>query len=224
MRSDRTEPACLELIHAEIDGELDEHQRAALARCVLADPEVRRLRDGLRQVCASLDALAEIEPPPQLRANILAALPRQAAPSPPAHAAARRSGFAWRYAAAFAGALVAGGVLYEVGVGRGPDPAELAGTLSDSKAATVRLDYGQVTGQASLVRTDTDLSLVLHLQSGEPVDVLVASAGQTQRISSAASTVLALPGSLVAGQRVDLTFLVAGRRIGTATLAVPGPR
>ena len=31
----------LELIHAEIDGELDERQRAELARSLLADPEVR---------------------------------------------------------------------------------------------------------------------------------------------------------------------------------------
>ena len=40
----------LELIHAEIDGVLDERQRAELARRLLADPEARAVREELREL------------------------------------------------------------------------------------------------------------------------------------------------------------------------------
>ena len=42
----------LELIHAEIDGELTGPQRAELNRLLLADPALRALRDELRRTCA----------------------------------------------------------------------------------------------------------------------------------------------------------------------------
>jgi anti-sigma factor RsiW len=74
-----TEPTHLELIHASIDGELDERQRSALASHLLANPESRALRDGLKDVCAALEGMAAVDPPPQLRASILAALPPRTA-------------------------------------------------------------------------------------------------------------------------------------------------
>ncbi|HEV7431987.1 MAG TPA: hypothetical protein VGN77_03020, partial [Steroidobacteraceae bacterium] len=60
----------LELIHAEIDGELDERQRSELSRCLLADPQLRAVRDQMRRVCQALDAVEPVEAPPQLRAEI----------------------------------------------------------------------------------------------------------------------------------------------------------
>lgn len=66
-RSDMVEPRQLALIHAEIDGELNAEQRAELARCVLADPHVRAVRDDLRRLCTTLDGLVPVEPPAQFR-------------------------------------------------------------------------------------------------------------------------------------------------------------
>jgi anti-sigma factor RsiW len=228
----------LALIHAAIDGELDEHQRAELAGHLLIDPESRALRDALKHVCAALDGIAAVEPPQQLRASILAALPRVAARPQPARRAARWSAPAWRYAAVFAGALVTGTVLYEAGVGRGPDATEVAGTMAGSGARarvivdTVRLDLGQVGGQVSLYRAAAGLGLELDLVASAPVDVLVASGDQTLRISGlgrpdspgGSRTAVALPGVGTRGQTVDLTFLVAGRQIGAATLRIPAGR
>jgi hypothetical protein len=183
------------------------------------------LRDGLRHAVASLEALPAREPPEQLRASILAALPRPTARSTAQRERVHRPVSVWRYAAAFAGVLVTAAILYESGVGRGPDATELFGTIAgsraDSRADTVRLEFGSVTGQASLVRSDSALRLELQLQSAAPVDVVVARDGRIQRIAGAARTVLELPGNLSAGQSVELTFLVAGRQVGTATLAVP---
>ena len=59
------EERCIELIHAEIDGELSLHDRAELNRHLLANPAAMRLRDELKQVCMVLDGLEQITPPPR---------------------------------------------------------------------------------------------------------------------------------------------------------------
>ena len=231
-------PPYLALIHASIDGELDEHQRAELARHLLVDPQSRALRDDLKRMCATLDGIAAVEPPQLLRASILAALPPVVARPQQSRRAARWAAPAWRYAAVLAGALVIGAVLFDAGGRRGPDTTEIAGTMAGAGARspvvvdTVRLDLGQARGQVSLYRAVTGLGLELDLVAREPVDVLVGSGDQTLRISGVGRPdrpggrrmTVALPGAAVRGQRVDLTFWVAGRQIGAATLSVPAGR
>jgi hypothetical protein len=230
-----TEPTYLELIHASIDGELDEHQRSELASHLLAHPESRALRDGLKDVCAALEAMVAIDPPAQLRASILAALPPRAARPQPARRAVRWSAPAWRYAAALAGALIAGAVLYEARVGHGPDATEVSGTMARSAMRapdivdTVRLERGPVEGRVSLYRSAAGFGLELELVAGAPVDVLVAGGDQKLRLSGlglpdspgGARTRVALPGVGTSGQTVALTFVVGGREVGAATLSVP---
>jgi len=226
-----TEPSDLALIHADIDGELDEHQRAELARRLLADPELRAVRDSLRQLCRDLDQLPQIEPPLQLRRSVLRRLP----PEPRSGGGLWSGGGPWsgrptpqwRYAAMLAAALVGGALLYKSGVGRGPDPNDLAGTMSAAGARTSRLldsthvDLGQVTGQISLSRTEAnDLRVNVALASSSPVDVMIASGGRSFRIDSPRTAVV-LPGPGTPGQTLQLTFLVAGRQIGAAQLRVP---
>ncbi len=233
-----TEPAFLELIHASIDGELDEHQRAELASHLLANPESRALRDGLKDVCAALEGMVAAEPPQQLRASILAALPAMAARPQPARRAVRWSAPAWRHAAAFAGALIAGTVLYEARVSHSPDATEVSGTMAGSGTRTpdivdtVRLDRGPVEGRVSLYRSAAGFGLELELVASAPVDVLVAGGAQKLRISGLGlpgspggpRMMVALPGVGTGGQTVGLTFLVAGREVGAATLSVPAGR
>jgi len=71
-------PGQLVLINAEIDGDLDAAQRAELARTLLADPKARELRDDLRRLCQTLDAVPLVDPPPGLQESILAAMPQMA--------------------------------------------------------------------------------------------------------------------------------------------------
>jgi anti-sigma-K factor RskA len=229
-----TDPRSLALIHAEIDGELDEHQRAELARHLLADPDLRSLRDSLRRLCLAMDGVAAVEPPPELRSDILQALPPEV-PGPRALAAPGRSAGgwrpapAWRHAAMFAAALVGGALLYRAGVGRGPDPAELAGTLAGKGARagvildTAHVELGQVAGQVSLYRADAKLGLDIALTADEPIEVLVASGGQALRIAGPRAAIT-LPGPGTPGQTVELSFVVQGRQIGTARLRVPPDR
>jgi hypothetical protein len=232
------EPQYLALIHAGIDDELDEHERAELAGHLLANAESRALRDDLRRVCAALEGMPPVEPPQQLRNSILAALPPLTASRSQARRVAWWSAPAWRYAAVFAGVLLAGGVLYETGVGRGPDVSQVAGTMTRLEARapvivdSAQLDLMQVGGRVNLYRAEAGFGLELDLIASAPVDVLVASGDQTLRINGLGGqdspggrqTKIPLPGVGSGGQTVNLTFLVAGRQIGTATLSVPAAR
>jgi anti-sigma factor RsiW len=222
----------LALVHAEIDGELDAQQRAALARRLLADPEAREVREDLLRLQAMLEGVGEVEPPPELRAQVLRALPLPVRP----HRRVRWPALPYRYAALIAGVLATAAVVYETVDGTGAGSADLAGTIAARRAPltldTVALSAGPVTGRVSLYRDGSGLGLAFELASGAPVDVLVTSDGQTLRVeglgtgtSADQRTTIALPETGAAGRRVvDLTFLTAGREVARATLTAPGSR
>jgi len=221
----------LALIHAEIDGELDGGQRAELARALLADPETLALREDLRRVCAALDALEEVDPPPQLRESILAALPQ----SSPSRARSWWSAPRLRYAAFIAGVLAAGAVVLETVKGPETVTTDVAGTMAAARARTI-LDTahlgGPVSGRVSLYRDRAGLGLEFELVATAPVDVLVASEGHTLRVNGLGMqdapggprTAVALPEFGRSGEAVDVTFLMAGHEVGRATLRAPKDR
>jgi hypothetical protein len=220
----------LALVHAEIDGELDGRQRAELARRLLADPEARALREDLLRLRTLLDSIGDVEPPAQLRANILHALPVPTTPPGQFAWSAPR----WRYAAVIAGVLGVATVVYETVDGSRPGSAEVAGTIAASHAPatldTVRLGSGPVAGRVSLYRDGGGLGLAFELVASAPVDVVIANGGHTLQVNglgqpsgpAAHRTTVALPGSGTPGrQTVDLTFLMSGREVGHATLTAP---
>jgi anti-sigma factor RsiW len=221
------DPAKLALIHAEIDGELDAAGRGELARWVLADPAGRQLRDELTRLCAALDSLPAVEPPPELRASILAALPQSYLRRP-------RSWMpGWRYAALAASLIVAGIVVLQVVREPGAAPSEVVGTMTAAGATvldTVQLTNAPLSGRVSLYRDPSGLGLTFDLVATSPVTVLVTGGGHTLRINGVAATEkpgattrVALPGFPADVQTLDLAFQVGGSQVGTATLhTAPG--
>lgn len=219
-----TDPGLLELINAEIDGELDAQQRAELARVLLADPNARAKREELKQLCAALDRVEEVEPPSQLRETVLAAALQQSKPM--RSSAALR----WRHAALVAGILAGGLVILEVSKGPQSVSTDVAGTMaapgSPALLDTVRLSDGPVSGRASLYRDRAGLDLELDVTASAPVDVLVTGEGQSLRIGSLGGkgkpaghpARVALTGPGWGGRSVILTFLMAGHQVGSATL------
>jgi hypothetical protein len=220
----------LNLIQAELDGQLDAQQRAELAQRVLADPEARALREELQHLRSMLDELEKVEPPPELKASVLdslpvAAAPRSASPWLSAH---------WRYAALIAGVLAGATVVYETVDGPGPGSSELAGTMAARQAAqtldAVELRGGVVSGTLRLYRDPGGLALAFEVTSSEPVDATVATGGRTLQVPGLAAPGMAgeprriaLPGS---GERqlVEVTFVSAGREVARATLTSPEGR
>jgi hypothetical protein len=227
-----SDPAQLARIQAEIDGDLDERGRAALARDVLADPALRQMRDEFRRLAARLDEVKMVEPPPELADGVRTAV-QHAAPPP---VEARRVARAWRYAAVVVVGLGTGAIMYAiVGTDR-PPASELAGTLAPPRNAqvldTVQLPRGPVAGRVSLLRDGAKLALSLELEAGAPVDVVVASGGHTLRLEGvggaehgrAGRTTVALADFGGDGQAVNLLFLVADQEVGRATLRPPAGR
>jgi len=216
-----------ELLHAEIDGELDAGRRGELARYLLANPQVRGLRNELHRLCSVLDAFTQIEPPAELKDRILAALPHPAAVPTRSFWSASR----WRYAAVIAGVLVAGALVVETVRGPGPATSEVSGTLAAAPPAatidSVTLSQGPVAGNISLRRIAGGLTLAFDVRVQSPVDVIVEIDGRTFRVDGlgqdgvAAQRVVSLPGVEMKGQSVALTFLVDGQPTSRAALRVP---
>jgi anti-sigma factor RsiW len=219
------------LIHGELDGDLSSEQRAALARLLLADPTTRALRDELRGVCGRLDAVGQVEPPPQLKDSILKRMPPV-----PVVAAYRKTSFGrWRLAAMVAGLLITGTIVYETVQGPAPGSRETAGTMAADALMpvdSVVVGSGPVAGRAILYRDKGGLAVGLEVTATEPVNVLIEAAGHSFRInglgssSPAGSTrqTVALPGVRMQGQDIDLSFLIGERTVSRATLHAPlGP-
>jgi hypothetical protein len=216
------------LIHAELDGQLDGSQRAELARRLLADPEARAAREELLRLRALLESVEEVEPPGDLRARVLQSLPAPASPASRFRWPAQR----WRYAALVAGVVGAGTLVYET-VSPGTGSNEVVGTIAARRAQpaldAVVLNSGPVTGRVSLYRDGDGLGLSFDLVASAPVDVLIASGGQTLRVNDLGRngtadlrTSVALPGSGGDGSRVvNLTFLMSGHEVSHVRLTAP---
>ena len=219
------------LIHAELDGDLSSEQRADLARLLLADPQARALRDEFRSVCSRLDAVGQVEPPPQFKDSILDRLP-----SVPAATTYRRASFSrWRLAAMAAGLLAAGTIAYETAQWPAPGSRETAGTIAADAPTTidsVAVGNGLVTGRATLYRDKSGLSVGLEVSAAAPVDVLISTGGHSFRVNGLGSSnprggtrqTVALPGVGMQGREIELSFLIGERTVNRATLRAPsGP-
>ncbi len=223
-----TDDERIALIHAELDGDISSQQRADLARLLLAEPQMRTLRDELQDLCSRLDAIAQVEPPPQFRDSILNRLP-----SARAAGAYRRASFSrWRLAAMVAGLLTAGTIVYQTMQGPAPGTRETAGTMAADALTTVdsvMVSGGPLSGRATLYRDKAGLAVGLTVSAAEPVDVLIETRGHSFRInglghsSPAGSTrrMVALPGVTMQGQDIELSFLIGEHTVSRATLHAP---
>jgi hypothetical protein len=227
----------IELINAEIDGELSGEQRAELSRYLLAHPEARALRDDLQHLCGALGQADLVPPPADLRDNILNALPAPA-PAPRLRRAAGLPGPLLRYAAVLAGGLIVGALAFQFGMDGqpGPNAAEVAGTMAypppdpaGAPVGTIRVDTPQVTGRVSLYRAGSGLALGFDLAASEPIEVVATCRDRKIRFSGLGRTgqsndqryACIMAGSATAGETVSLKFYAAGKLIREEQLQAP---
>jgi anti-sigma factor RsiW len=178
----------LELIHAEIDGEITGPQKAELGRLMLADPALRELRAGLRRTCDALDALPLETPPADLRASImesLAALPPRCEDRDVRPRARFGRPLLLRYAAAFAGGLIVSALAFQFGLRHETlDAGDLAGTIAgvtvDPSRLELRLD--EVQGTIRLEGSRAAPVVVSKLRSSRPVQVIARLEGEEVRL------------------------------------------
>lgn len=182
----------IELIHAEIDGEITGPQKAELGRLLLAEPALRDLRAGLRHTCEALDALPLEAPPDGLRASIMESLPA----SPPrcedrdVRPPGRFGRPVLRYAAVFAGGLIVSALAFQAGMRhQSLDARELAGTIAGVTVDPSRLELhlDEVRGTVRLEGAASAPVVVAELQSSRPVQVIARLEGQEVRLEGFAA-------------------------------------
>lgn len=173
-----------ELIQADLDGELSVSERAELARLLLQDPEARRLQGQFRRTDQLLRDIAQAEPPPELRAAILAGPAQSEIPRDPG-----RTQYGWpgyRLAAAILGGLLIVGLSYLLLDGNAP-VRDLQGSLSAAPQDQASMRAEGVEVGASLQRNGERLRLELTVSTTIPCEVIA-------RIDAATTSFVGSPG------------------------------
>ncbi len=195
----------VELLHAEVDGEITGPQKAELSRLLLADPALRELREGLRRTCEALDALPLEAPPAGLRASIMESLPA----SPPrcedrdVRRPVRFGRPVMRYAAAFAGGLIVSALAFQYGLRNETlDAGDLAGTIAGVTVDPSRLELhlDEVRGTVRLEGTASAPVVFAQLESVRPVQVIARLDGQVVRLDG-----FGAPGSAPQASRAQFS-------------------
>lgn len=166
------DPRTLELIHAELDDELDPATREELSARLTADAEAREVRDQLQHMAQALARLAPMEPPMGLSQRWLVQRPVAA---PVRHSGRHR----WVRPAA---AIAAGGMLVALALGLGDfgrqemDASQLVGTMAPAAtpveaARILPVEAPGLSGSVSVTPDKDGWNLVFDLESAGPVSV-----------------------------------------------------
>lgn len=169
------DPRTLELIHAELDDELDDAGRAELSARLAADPQARLQRDQLHRMAHSLARLAPMEPPAGLRQR-WQSQPTVPVPLSPRAASHRR--WLGRGIAMAAATLAVAFGLSLTDIGRQSlDGQQLVGTmggdstLASDPARIVPVEAPGLNGTVALEPGQSGWDLVFDLDTSGPVSV-----------------------------------------------------
>lgn len=186
------EAKIVELINAEIDGEISASDRSLLHDHLRSHPEASRLHDELTELCKSLDSLEALSPPPHLKQVILASLETPAPTATPTTSLPRRWWFPaipmWQLTGAFAlGCVITVGLMSTNQiVARGhEDITDLIGSIgvtADESTRTgsnmLNLAQDEVTGTVTTNRSGSIMVIDFDLSSREEVEIVVEFADQ----------------------------------------------
>lgn len=213
------DPNIVELINADIDGEISSADKTELDAQLAASPEAQALHADLSRLGASLDSLPELDPPPHLRHTIMASVP-QAKPQQ------QRGDFlrdlfstpALRYVGMFIGgsvltlSLVSSNQLSDSAFS---DVTGLVGTISSEVPdgpgiQTLRIDRTDVAGRVTLRSSGPLLIIDFDMVSSGPVDIVASYADQTVWFNGFAQ--LESPGASISAQSGRITMQIDGKR------------
>lgn len=230
----------IDLIQADVDGELPAQHRAELNRCLLGNPEARALRDELERLRGVLARVPPADPPVGLRTSILSASGLPASASDLRRF--RSPSGLFRLAAVFVGGLIAGGLVFLGAFDHwsGLDISQVAGTMvrqrpgaASGSVNTLDVSLEPVSGSVSLFRSPGMRVVEFDLSVRQPIEVVVTyDEGHQARFSGfgqpgAIGTqryALVLDGPGQAGSRLYLRFFASGTLIHEAALAVPASK
>lgn len=169
----------LDLINAEIDGEIDDSERSELRDFLAQSPEGRAVHEKLSRTCAMLDAVDDEDPPPHLKHLIMDSVkPARVEKTSPGFLKTLFATPALGYAATFAaGALLTLSLLNsgQISIRAFDDVTGLVGSVADPvDAETLRalsVDEPAVAGTVSLRSSGTLLILDFDLVATRPIEI-----------------------------------------------------
>ena len=213
------DPNIVELINADIDGEISPAQKQELEAVLAANPEAQAMHTELSGLGKTLDELPDLDPPPQLNHAIMASVP---APRPET---ARENWLlsliaapALRYAAMFvAGSLLTLSLISsdQLSDRAFTDVTGLVGTISGEfpegpGVQTTRIDRPEVAGRVSLRNSGPLIIVDFDLVSAGPVDIVASYADQTIWFNGFAQ--LESPGASISAESGRVTMQIDGKR------------
>jgi len=203
------DPRIVELINADMDGEISNTDRSELGAIMASDSDARQYHAELTRLCKAMDSVETIDPPPHLKHLILElAKPKR----PIAHAGGRATRLwsipALRLAAAFAaGVILTFSFISSDNISRSAfdDVTGLVGTMSDSASDTstgrsIQISRADITGRVTARRAGQILVIDFDLVSRGPIDIIASFADRNiwfngfAQLESAGTRVGAEPG------------------------------
>lgn len=241
----------LELIHAQIDGEIDAADHADLLRQLDADPEAGELNEQLARISGALGRMPKVSPRSDLHQRVMQATGPKARVIPFRGRHAQVIGYGLAMAAGVAFAVIGLSVVQT----NAPsfDPGGLVATMglqvaNPATAVTTRRIAGpELVGSVALSPAAGGWLLLFDLQSGQPVAVKVTYdaavfrlngyAQAESRADAAITSFNATPGQVGfvnqgsqrlalfltpgAGGPVRIHYETAGNRLGEEVIDVP---
>jgi len=213
------DPNTVELINADVDGEISAVDKQELEALLADSPEAQAMHAELSGLDSSLNELPDLDPPVHLKHTIMASIPKTEAQE-------RRSNFlhsifaapAFRYTAMFAAGAIL--TLTLVSSDQLSDSAfsevtGLVGTISSEVPdgpgiQSTRIDRPEVAGRVSLRSSGPLLIVDFDLVSSGPVDIIASYADQTIWFNGFAQ--LESPGASISAQSGRVTMQIEGKR------------
>ena len=239
------DPRYIDLMNAEIDGEISADDRALLEAFLESNPDAVRYLDEIRATANLLDSAEMLEPPPGLVRSVMAEIPSAAGREPvPGRSIGEILGDFFgiapvRYALSFAaGAILTFSIISSDRATRSAfdDVTSLVGTMGDPAAAGVftrrdvmRLTLNELAGSVALNSRGNLMILDFDLAALEPVEIVASFNNRDiwfngfAQLESSGTSVAAATGQVTVrmdGQRRYAVYLHnSGRTAATVDLS-----
>lgn len=216
----------LELINADIDGEIQPAEKAELEAFLAENAAGRALHEELQSLCSTLDAEKLLEPPAHLKHVVMNSLPKSAPVAETPGSGAKAPGGwqslfsipALRYATVFATGVVMTILIVESGQIQQSafnDVTGLVGTMSESGetapgVASLTINKAEIAGTVTLRRADPILIIDFDVSTNGPIDIVASYEDKTVWFNGFAQ--LESTGTSISAEGNQIRIQVDGKR------------
>jgi len=220
----------IDLINADIDGEIDAAGKSELDAFLAENDGARSMHAELATLCGSIESIEPESPPPHLKHVIMNSVkPTPVKTEPPGVLESLFASPTLKYVGTFAaGVLLTLSILSSDRISNEAfdDVTGLVGTISDPVSGnlinTVAIDDAQVAGQVSLRSSGSMLILDFDLVANSPVEIEADYADRTIWFNGFAQ--LESSGTTISAKTGSVTLAMEGKRRYAVYLQNSGER